>query len=98
MTLGRLEFRFPQALGSDLYLATLPSGSAQQSLQAAPEKSKDLEVEKGKEGFVSSKQEPSSGVLAKNQAEMPLMPVSDFICQVEGIMLFLIVPILYDFL
>jgi len=68
-----------QALGSDLYLATLPSGSAQQSLQAAPEKSKDLE--KGKEGLVSSKQEPSSGVLTTNQAEMPLIPVSDFICQ-----------------
>jgi len=68
-----------QALGSDLYLAILPSGSAQQSLPAAPEKSKDLE--KGKEGFVSSKEEPSSGVLTTNQAEMPSIPVSDFSCQ-----------------
>ena len=96
MTHCRLEFRSPQALGSDLYLATLPSGSAQQSLQAAPEKSKDLE--KGKEGFVFSEQEPSSGVLTTNQAELPLIPVSDFICQVEGILLILFVPILYDFL
>ena len=82
MTHCRLEFRSPQALGSDLYLATLPSVSAQQSLHAAPEKSKDLE--KGMEGIVSSKQELSSGVLTTNQAEMSLTPVSDFICQVRG--------------